>query len=252
LDNLSAILKYKRSIIFSFILQKYEQWPQLEDWSDVIHLPSSAFKQLRPALQKDDKRPFSRVVFFLFKNLHQLLADADQQLTGIDTLDDESLVLNSRVISVSVDGASTSNGDAKLTDSVTMTFSHLQKTTGSISDIVCAFWDPEKDSWANEGCRVVATNSSHTDCECNHLTSFALLASAGSLVGSEVMRSIGSGILFDSDNTFDSNPDETNSKTGTASGNVLSLEIATYLVSTVCILILILIVIQVLDHLSFC
>jgi len=217
----------------------------LDDWSDVLQLPSSALKQFRPTSQKDDRRPLSRVVFFLFKNLHQLLADADQQLTGTETLDDENLVLNSRVISVSIDGTILSSSDPKLADPVSMTFSHLQKTTGSISDVVCAFWDPEKDAWSNRGCRVIATNSSHTDCECDHLTSFALLASSGTLIGSEVMRSIGSGILFDSDSALSSDPDMTNSNPGTASGNILSLEIATYLVSTVCILILILIVVQV-------
>ncbi len=223
----------------------------MEEWTDSIHLPGSAFKQLRPPSQKDDQRPHARVVFFLYKNLHQLLADADQQLTGLDTMDSKNLVLNSRVISVSVDGVSISNGDAKLTDPVTMTLTHLQKTTASISEVVCAFWDPEKDTWANRGCRAISTNSSHTDCECDHLTTFALLASSRTLVGSEVVRSIGSGILFDSDSAMSYDPDITNSKTGLASGNVLSLEIATYLVSTVCVLILILIVVQVRDPFNF-
>jgi hypothetical protein len=67
-----------------------------------------------------------------------------------------------------------------------------------------------------------------------------LTASSG-LVGSEVARSIGSGILFDSDIVNGSSVTET----APATGHVLTLEIATYLVSTVCLLILILILVQV-------
>ena len=94
------------------------------------------------------------------------------------------------------------------------------------------------------------SNSSHSDCECSHLTSFALLTSTSGLVGSEVARSIGSGILFDSDTFVSGNPgdedDAASSTTTTASTtHVLTLEIATYLVSTICLLILVLILVQV-------
>lgn len=30
-------------------------------------------------------------------------------------------------------------------------------------------------SWADEGCKVIKTNKTHTECECNHLTNFAVL-----------------------------------------------------------------------------
>jgi len=221
----------------------------LDDWSaDIIHLPSSALKQLKTTSQKDDGSSLARVVFFMFKNLHQLMADADQQLTG--DLEDEKLVLNSRIISVLVIGSTSSNSDNKLKDPVTMTFTHLQKTTANVNEIVCSFWDPEKDAWSNLGCRVRGTNSSHTDCECDHLTSFALLVSSKTLIGSEVMRSMGSGILFDNSYSFGSDLEVNNSTPGTATRNVLSLEIATYLVSSVCVLILILIVVQVKSFLT--
>ena len=64
----------------------------------------------------------------------------------------------------------------------------------------------EEDAWLDKGCRVVESNSSHSDCECSHLTSFALRTSTSGLVGSEVARSIGSGILFDSDTFVSGNP----------------------------------------------
>jgi hypothetical protein len=46
----------------------------------------------------------------------------------------------------------------------------------------------EEDAWLNRGCHAVVTNATYTECECFHLTSFALLASANGLVGSEVAR----------------------------------------------------------------
>ena len=101
----------------------------------------------------------------------------------------------------------------------------------------------DEDAWINRGCKVVSTNSSHTECECSHLTSFALLTASSGLVGSEVARSIGSGILFDSDSVTGSGSSVT--ETAPATAHVLTLEIATYLVSTVCLLILILILVQV-------
>ena len=98
----------------------------------------------------------------------------------------------------------------------------------------------------SKGCKVIETNTTHTDCECNHLTSFALLSSTSGLVGSEVARSIGSGIMFDADGSAFGNPGGTESTTATVNTtHVLTLEIATYLVSTICLVILILILIQV-------
>ena len=36
------------------------------------------------------------------------------------------------------------------------------------------FWDSELSAWSDLGCSTGATNASHTICECEHLTNFAL------------------------------------------------------------------------------
>ena len=114
----------------------------LNDWNDVIRLPNSAIGQLKKASNaKDEQKSFAKVVFQSFKNLHQLLADADQQLADAEAPQGEELVVNSRVISVSVDSVSSSNGETTLGDSVKIRLQHLQKTSGSHSDVVCVFWD---------------------------------------------------------------------------------------------------------------
>jgi hypothetical protein len=71
------------------------------------------------------------------------------------------------------------------------------------------------------------------------------LTSSNGLIGSEVARSIGSGILFDSESVSSGNPADPDSTATAATAHVLTLEIATYLVSTICLLILILILVQV-------
>lgn len=37
--------------------------------------------------------------------------------------------------------------------------------------------------WLTEGCKLTASNRTHSSCACNHLTSFALLADPAGLVG---------------------------------------------------------------------
>ena len=44
-----------------------------------------------------------------------------------------------------------------------------------MTDAVCVYWDFEVHGWSDEGCKVVATNGTMTQCECNHLTNFAVV-----------------------------------------------------------------------------
>ena len=64
----------------------------LNDWSDVIRLPHEAIRQLRTTPAKEEQRSLAKVVFYAYKNLHQLLSDADQQLTNLEALEGEHLV----------------------------------------------------------------------------------------------------------------------------------------------------------------
>jgi len=113
----------------------------LNDWNDVIRLPNSAIRQLKTSPTKEEQRSLAKIVFYAYKNLHQLLSDADQQLVGVDALEGESLVVNSRVVSASLDGTLSSAGEARISDPVIIQFQHLQKTTAAIDDVVCVYWD---------------------------------------------------------------------------------------------------------------
>uniref|UniRef100_A0A8C3XW33 Uncharacterized protein n=1 Tax=Chelydra serpentina TaxID=8475 RepID=A0A8C3XW33_CHESE len=73
--------------------------------------------------------------------------------------------LNSRVVSGAI-------GDGKpinLSRPVNFTLRHKQA--------LCVYWKvvAEDGSWSPDGCTVVHTNSTHTNCSCNHLSSLAVL-----------------------------------------------------------------------------
>ncbi|KAG8521294.1 CD97 antigen, partial [Galemys pyrenaicus] len=71
----------------------------------------------------------------------------------------------------------------KLDSPVIFAFSHLQElglqeTLGPRQELICAFWKAENHSggrWATTGCQILGSGNSSTTCQCNHLSSFAIL-----------------------------------------------------------------------------
>ncbi|CAB1325479.1 unnamed protein product [Coregonus sp. 'balchen'] len=79
---------------------------------------------------------------------------------NLDTLKDssshQSQQLMTSAVTVSVRNSNTTN----LPQPVNITFNHLQNGPGV---------------WSGKGCTSVMSNSTHTVCSCNHLSTFALL-----------------------------------------------------------------------------
>ncbi|XP_059245203.1 adhesion G protein-coupled receptor E5 isoform X2 [Mustela nigripes] len=66
----------------------------------------------------------------------------------------------------------------KLDSPVTFAFSHTQEETRRPrQELICAFWKSDNRSghWATTGCRTLGTRNGSTTCQCNHLSSFAIL-----------------------------------------------------------------------------
>ncbi|XP_059016209.1 adhesion G protein-coupled receptor E5 isoform X4 [Mustela lutreola] len=66
----------------------------------------------------------------------------------------------------------------KLDSPVTFAFSHTQEETPRPrQEMICAFWKSDNRSghWATTGCRTLGTRNGSTTCQCNHLSSFAIL-----------------------------------------------------------------------------
>lgn len=69
---------------------------------------------------------------------------------------------------------------------IRLAFPKEQRRRGKPS---CVYWHTENKTWSEEGCRVTTSDGNDTVCECNHLTSFAVLF-AKSDVSTEVLDMI--------------------------------------------------------------
>ncbi|XP_078673389.1 adhesion G protein-coupled receptor L1-like [Branchiostoma floridae x Branchiostoma belcheri] len=85
--------------------------------------------------------------------------------------------VNSRIISATLVNTTLVNGNSSTRPSidgnVTIVLEHTEQTFNGSTQ--CVFWDVFHDNWSGEGCSTAETNTTHTTCECNHLTSFAIL-----------------------------------------------------------------------------
>ena len=148
-----------------------------------------------------------------------------------------SLTLDSRIISASFLKKHQNQFTAK-SPVVKITFQHLSEQHSEKVERYCVFWDLQEENWSDKDCQIIKTNQTHTQCSCNHLTHFALLAP----VNNQDSGLVGNGLDFgriqanDLGQTKDAQKD---------TSTVITLEIATYLVSSVCLLILVIILVQV-------
>ncbi|XP_004455928.1 adhesion G protein-coupled receptor L4 [Dasypus novemcinctus] len=123
------------------------------------------------------------VAFLYYKNIGPLLSSSDNILEPqiYDHSEAEERVISS-VISVSI---SSNPPTLYELEKITFTLSHI-KTTDK-QRIQCAFWNYSPDtmngSWSQEGCELTYSNETHTSCQCNHLTHFAILMSSGPSIG---------------------------------------------------------------------
>ena len=155
-----------------------------------------------------------------------------------------SLTLDSRIISASFLKKHQNQFTAK-SPVVKITFQHLSEQHSEKVERYCVFWDLQEENWSDKDCQIIKTNQTHTQCSCNHLTHFALLAP----VNNQDSGLVGNGLDFgriqanDLGQTKDAQKD---------TSTVITLEIATYLVSSVCLLILVIILVQVKMVLLIC
>ncbi|XP_039342395.1 adhesion G protein-coupled receptor E3-like [Mauremys reevesii] len=80
--------------------------------------------------------------------------------------------LNSRVVS----GAVGDGSHVHLSSPANFTLRHRQAKKEE-EEALCVYWKvvAESGSWSPDGCTAVRTNSTHTTCSCDHLSSFAVL-----------------------------------------------------------------------------
>jgi hypothetical protein len=178
--------------------EELQVWKSKEDW---ITLPAEA-------LLENSDNGLVRVVLFAYEHMEDILSPASMNhqqqhhhssqqhrdqpaVTGGSVsspnrqqiqqqqqqqqqqfghyVENATRIVNSRVISASLG----KGRHIQLPQPVTIRFQHLRQD--NVSNPTCVFWDYTVSGWSDEGCRVLATNRTHTQCRCDHLTNFAVL-----------------------------------------------------------------------------
>ncbi|XP_051898079.1 adhesion G protein-coupled receptor E1-like [Pristis pectinata] len=111
---------------------------------------------------------FVAVSLLVFNDMESLLnedIERDQQ---------ETVPLNSKVVSATISNKAVSS---KLKEMVNVTLKFNQEMENKTKEPKCVFWRKTKEGnvWSPEGCKPIVYNQTHVTCQCDHLTSFAVL-----------------------------------------------------------------------------
>ncbi|XP_076244936.1 latrophilin Cirl [Calliopsis andreniformis] len=130
----------------------------------------------RGALLENSEGGIVRLVFMAFDRLEEILQPQAEVSSLVMSDDPQPLpkrnttrLLNSKVISASLG----KGRHIQLSEPVRVYFKHL--SIENVTNPTCVFWDYILSAWSEEGCQMRKTNETHTVCECNHLTNFAVL-----------------------------------------------------------------------------
>ncbi|XP_064626823.1 adhesion G protein-coupled receptor L2-like isoform X4 [Lineus longissimus] len=136
--------------------------PESKLMEDKITLPASA---LQAEAQMTGR---VTVVFTVYDNIAKYMKTNETKNSTNTTV-----IVNSNIISASIN----SGASIKLREPVLFTMKHT--TTENVMNPVCVFWDYiEKNmvgEWSPQGCSLRSSNVTHTECQCDHLTNFAVL-----------------------------------------------------------------------------
>ncbi|XP_046745914.1 latrophilin Cirl isoform X2 [Diprion similis] len=127
------------------------------------------------ALLDNSDNGIIRLVFMAFDRLEEILQPQAETSSIVGNDDSQFRPKNTtRILNTKVISASLGKGKhIQLSEPVKLYFKHL--TVENVTNPSCVFWDYTINAWSEEGCHVHLTNNTHTVCECNHLTNFAVL-----------------------------------------------------------------------------
>ncbi|XP_055079423.1 adhesion G protein-coupled receptor E1 isoform X2 [Periophthalmus magnuspinnatus] len=110
---------------------------------------------------------FAAVSLISYRKLNE---SAHGFFEGVNKQDRKTIGLNSNIVTVTVSNPDTSS----LNKPVLITLNHLQQLNKKSH---CVYWDSSMNggAWSTHGCKVKESNPNYTVCECDHLSSFAIL-----------------------------------------------------------------------------
>ncbi|XP_058654244.1 adhesion G protein-coupled receptor L2-like isoform X2 [Onychostoma macrolepis] len=124
----------------------------------------------------NSKNGVAKLVFVLYKHLGHFLSteNATVRLMGEGGVRNHTLTVNSHILSASINKESSR---VFVSEPLIFTLAHLD--TENYFNPNCSFWNYSERSmtgyWSTQGCKLLATNKTHTTCSCSHLTNFAIL-----------------------------------------------------------------------------
>ncbi|XP_037685812.1 adhesion G protein-coupled receptor L3 isoform X4 [Choloepus didactylus] len=129
-------------------------------------------------LKQNGRNGEIRVAFVLYNNLGPYLSTENASMKlGTEAMStNHSVIVNSPVITAAINKEFSNK--VYLADPVVFTVKHIKQSEENFNPN-CSFWSYSKRTmtgyWSTQGCRLLATNKTHTTCSCNHLTNFAVL-----------------------------------------------------------------------------
>ncbi len=122
-------------------------------------------------------------MFVVYKNVNDLFT-SDNDLVNKShpqNTENKKLIVNSNIISFKMNQKKDEDFLKKVP--VELTFKHTETDDDYVQNEIkpiCSYWNYDKTTydggfWSSDGCKVKRTNKSHTVCQCNHLTHFAIL-----------------------------------------------------------------------------
>ncbi|CAG5131799.1 unnamed protein product [Candidula unifasciata] len=155
---------------------------QAEAGSDSITIKSTSLK----IVGMKGERPVN-IVFTLYKNMENMMQPQTNALSPMPTVLSANEV-ESYYSTETIRDAFYTTGSGKggvrvinskvIAASINSTKPRRKLAEPPISNErpLCSFWDMDTSGqWSQEGCQLIDTNISHTTCECDHLTNFAVL-----------------------------------------------------------------------------
>ena len=134
-----------------------QEW---SDYEDTVDVPSLV-------MMENMERSGAETIFFAFKDIAPLinLASANEEENGLGP----DFYVNSHVVFASMKV----KHRPLLPQPLRMTFKHL--TTANVTNPTCVHWDERDHGWTKKGCKLLATNATHSECACAHFGMLALL-----------------------------------------------------------------------------
>lgn len=124
-----------------------------------------------------------RIVYLVYKSLSEFMSPPKEEDNGDDNNEDNEdetannetqPFIGTNIFSTSVNGRKTK---LQLSKPLTFTLKHKQVPLPGFR-AVCSYWQFNESlagQWSDDGCSLVKTNNSHTTCQCDHMTNFAIL-----------------------------------------------------------------------------